>query len=268
MKLWDAHMHTCFSGDCQALMEDMAESSFQKGLPGITFTDHLDWDYHETPGLFDLKLEEYQQSVSRLQNRCQSKTFQILFGIELGLQPHLSVRHKNLLETFPFDFVIGSSHVVHGTDPYYPAYFQNREPKEAYREYYESILENISAFSDFDSYGHLDYVFRYGPKGTAEDTYSNYAEIVDAILRELIRHDKALEVNTGAYRCGLKQPNPGVKILKRYRELGGELLTIGADAHKPEHVGLCFDQLGALLKSLGYKEYAVFRQHIPTLYPI
>lgn len=268
MKLWDAHMHTCFSGDCEAPMEDMIQAAFQQGLPGITITDHLDWDYRETPGLFDLDLEEYRKKISSLQNRCESDAFQIFFGIELGLQPHLCLRHLKLVEEFPFDFVIGSSHVVHGADPYYPAYFQNRKPKEAYREYYESILENIGAFSGFDSYGHLDYVFRYGPEGTSEDTYCDYAEIVDTILEELIRRDKALEVNTGAYRCGLRQPNPGVKILKRYRELGGKLITIGADAHKPEHVGLCFDQLSSLLKNLGYKEYAVFRRHIPTFYPI
>ena len=268
MNLWDAHMHSSFSGDCATPMEDMIREAKKKQLPGITFTDHLDWDYREEPGLFDLDLEGYQKAVTDARETFASDDFQILYGIELGLQPHLAKRHQHLVDTYPFDFVIGSSHVVHGVDPYYPAYFQDRAPKEAYREYYTSILENIRSFDGFDSYGHLDYVFRYGPAPDTGDTYHEYREIVDAILEELIRKDKALEVNTGAYRCGLSQPNPGTAILKRYLELGGRLITIGADAHTPEHVGLCFQELKTLLKELGYKEYAVYRCHIPEFYPI
>ena len=266
--IWDAHMHTAFSGDCEVPPEIMVKTAKKRGLPGITLTDHLDWDYRESPGLFDLELDTYQRSIRKLQDTYQDDTFSVLYGIELGLQPHLARRHSQLLEAYPFDFVIGSSHVVHGVDPYYPAYFADRSGQEAYLEYYTSILENIRAFDGFDSYGHLDYVFRYGPAGSAEDTYSDYAEIIEAILSELIRRGKALEVNTGAYRCGLHEPNPSIKILKRYRELGGQLITIGADAHKPEHIALRFDLLPALLKDLGFDSYTVYRQHVPQFRPL
>lgn len=268
MRLWDAHMHSCFSGDCSTPIENMILSAQKKGLRGITFTDHLDWDYRESPGLFDLDLHRYRQTIRHLQEKYNSEDFEILYGIELGLQPQLAERHKKLLESTPFDFVIGSSHVVHGVDPYYPAYFKNRSPKEAYTEYYESILENIRAFDGFDSYGHLDYVFRYGPQGTSADTYSDYASVIDTILAELIHRDKALEVNTGAYRCGLTQPNPGIQIIKRYRQLGGTLITLGADAHTPGHIGLCFEQARKLLTDLGYKEYCVYRRHVPEFYKL
>ena len=87
-------------------------------------------------------------------------------------------------------------------------------------------------------------------------------------MEALIRRDKALEVNSGAYRCGLAQPNPSLSVLKRYYELGGRLITIGADAHKPEHVGLRFDLLPQLLTGIGFREYAVYRKRSPILYPL
>ncbi len=267
-RLWDAHMHTSFSGDCQTPPEDMILKAKELNLPGITFTDHLDWDYKEEPGLFDLDLDAYRNRIQKLQQQYTSENFQILWGIELGLQPHLAPRHRKLLESYPFDFVIGSSHVVHSVDPYYPSYFEDRAWKDSYREYYCSILENIQSFDDFDSYGHLDYVFRYGPEGSAKDTYTDYADLVDTILKELIRHDKALEINTGAYRCGMTKPNPSQKIIKRYYDLGGRLITIGADAHKTEHVGLNFPMVGQLLYNIGFREYYVYKKRQPAAFPL
>ncbi len=79
------------------------------------------------------------------------------------MQLHLKQYFHNLLKEYPFDFVIGSSHVVHGADPYYPEFFQDRDEEKAYLEYFESILENLDAFHEMDTYGHLDYIVRYGP---------------------------------------------------------------------------------------------------------
>lgn len=267
--LWDNHMHCNFSGDCTAPAEDMIDAAQKCGLRGITFTDHLDLDYQEHPGLFDLDLPNYETQILALSQRFHTPSFTILFGIELGLQPHLAAVHETLVQTYPFDYVIGSSHVVCGMDPYYPAFFDGREKAQGYTDYYLSLLENIRAFDGFDSYGHLDYIFRYGPDSNLQpDTYSDHADLVDAILLELIRRDKALEVNTGGYRCGLGQTNPGPAILRRYRELGGTLITLGADAHHPEHVALRFDLLPSFLRSLGFKEYAVYQQRRPVFYPL
>ena len=114
-------------------------------------------------------------------------------------------KHADLLASYAFDYVIGSVHVVHTRDPYYPVYFERRDPAEAYTEYYQAVYENLAAFHNFDALGHLDYVFRYGPQDPAQpyDTYTPYAPLIDDILRFLIAHDIALEVNTGAFRCGL-----------------------------------------------------------------
>ena len=136
----------------------------------------------------------------------------------------------------PFDFVIGSSHVVHGYDPYYKEYFKGREESACYREYFESILENLEAFSGMDVYGHIDYVVRYGPNQNKEYSYERYRDILDEILRTIIDKNLGIELNTGGFHYGLGEPNPCRAVIRRYRELGGEVITVGADAHAPAKI--------------------------------
>lgn len=265
--LWDVHMHSQFSGDSDAPLEDMVAAAQKNGLSGICFTDHLDIDYPDDPDLFLLDLPNYASSIQALQSKYNGR-FPILFGIELGLQPHLADLHNDILTQYPFDFVIGSSHVVHGFDPYFSAFFENREEKKAYREYFESVLENIKAFDNFDVYGHIDYVVRYGPTKNLNYLWTDYQDIIDAILKLLVQKGKGLELNTGGFKYGLNHPNPTEAILSRYRELGGEIITIGADAHAPCHVGYAFEKVPAILKEAGFHYYTVYKNRKPEFLPL
>lgn len=265
--LWDTHMHSAFSGDSDAKPELMAESAIKKHLDGICFTDHCDYDYPNEPEEFLLDFPSYHKKISELQKK-YAAVLPIRFGVELGLQPHLGELHKDLIRQYPFDFVIGSSHVVHGMDPYYPGFFSDRTEEEGYLEYFESVLENVDAFSEFDVYGHIDYVVRYGPNQNQYYSYQKYADIIDAILKKLIALGKGIEVNTGGFKYGLGHPNPCEDILKRYHELGGEILTLGADAHKPEHVAYDFFRLPELLKNCGFSYYTVFNKRKPEFLPL
>mgnify|MGYP000818951455 CR=1 FL=1 len=267
--LWDCHMHSSFSADSDTSMEDMIREAICRGLTGICFTEHLDPDYPPTPDneIFELDLDGYRKTLFRLREKYQ-KELQIHFGIELGLQPHLHDYFHELLATMPFDFVIGSSHVVHGYDPYYKEYFKGREESACYREYFESILENIAVFDGFDVYGHIDYVVRYGPNKNASYSYQKYADIIDEILKALIIKGKGIEINTGGFKYGLGHPNPAEDIIKRYHELGGEIITIGADAHQPEHVAFDFEKVPSILKEAGFTHYTVFKNRKPEFIPI
>ena len=163
----------------------------------------------------------------------------------------------------PFDYVIGSIHLVNSRDPYYPSFFEGREELTAYREYFECVLQNLKSYTNFDSLGHLDYVVRYGPTKNENYAWTQYQEILDAILRILIKNEIALEVNTGGYKYGLGEPNPCADILKRYKELGGKLLTIGSDAHYSRDIGSGFDIAYDMLKSCNFKYYNIFRKRKP-----
>ena len=265
--LWDTHMHSRFSGDSEADPAAMITAAKAAGLLGICFTEHLDYDYPGDPELFLLDIHSCMDSARALSS-AQPADFSILAGIELGLQPHLAERHKKLLAEYDFDFVIGSSHVVHGMDPYYPEYYVNKTEEEAYREYFSSILENIMSFHDFDVYGHLDYVVRYGPNKNKNYSYLIYQDIIDEILKALIARGKGIEINTGGFRNGLGHPNPTEDILKRYRELGGEVITLGSDAHAPEHVAYDFNKAPALLREAGFQYFTVFEKRSPRFLPL
>ena len=207
-------------------------------------------------------------SLPWMQCRNIRKFFRFDSALNLGYSRILPRIHADILSQYPFDFVIGSSHVMHGVDPYYPAYWENHTEEEGYQEYFESILENIAVFDGFDVYGHIDYVVRYGPNKNASYSYQKYADIIDEILKALIIKGKGIEINTGGFKYGLGHPNPAEDIIKRYHELGGEIITIGADAHQPEHVAFDFEKVPSILKEAGFTHYTVFKNRKPEFIPI
>jgi histidinol-phosphatase (PHP family) len=264
---WDTHVHSQYSGDSHAPQDVMIAQAKKKDLAGLCFTDHLDLDYPNDPVLFLLDLPNYAASVDALREKNEG-IFPVRFGIELGLQPHLADIHAEILSQYPFDFVIGSSHLIHGFDPYYKEFFEGRDEEECYLEYFCSVLENIKAFDGFDVYGHLDYVVRYGPSGGAAYSYRRFADIIDEILRLLIEKGKGIELNTAGFKYGLGRPNPCEDVLRRYRELGGEIITVGSDAHAPEYLSYAFDKVPQILADAGFRYFTVFEERKPHFLPI
>lgn len=267
----DFHLHSHFSGDCEEPMEAMIQKGIELGLTHMCFTEHMDMDFPVTEsdpeGKFLVNTDSYLYELVRLKETYADK-IKILFGIELGLQPHIRRELAQYAKSYDFDFIIGSSHLCNKKDPYYPSFYENREETEAYREYFTSILDNIKAFSNFDVYGHLDYVVRYGPNKDENYTYSQYQDILDAILELLIEKEKGIEINTGGLRKGLKDTNPSREILKRYRELGGEIVTIGSDAHQKADVASHFEKAREILLDCGFQYYATFEKRYPEFHRI
>ena len=264
----DTHMHSHFSGDSEAPMESMVLSAVQKGLRRICFTEHLDIDYKSPDGsddgIFDLNIDSYLYELLDLRAKYKN-AIDILFGIEIGVQPHLRRELALTGKSREFDFILHSTHMVGGIDPYYKEFFEANDPAHAMERYFEEVRKNLKTFDNFDSLAHLDYCCRYLPAGPDYD-YSLVSDMADDILSFLIEHEKALELNTGGLGKSGGVMNPRSEILKRYRELGGELVTIGADAHRPEDIALGFDQACELLKSLGFKYYHVYQNRIPEAF--
>ena len=269
----DMHMHTWFSTDSEACPRDMADEAVRKGLKTICFTDHFDKDDLEwgEEGIFDV--DAYFVEMQKLQEEYAGK-LNIRIGIELGLRTYLEDYYEELTKKYPFDFVIGSVHNVpykkdaEGnilyTDPAAEKLFTDRTDKEAYRLMMETTLENVRTSDCFQTLGHLDYVVRYGKSREKEYSYTDYADIIDEILKLLIEKEKGLEVNSAGLKYGLPFAHPHPDVLKRYRELGGEIITIGADAHNPEHIAYDFAKAEEILKSCGFKYYTEFFEQKPV----
>ena len=266
----DFHTHSSFSSDSHTPLEEMLKQARSLGLTHYCVTEHLDLDFPVDPVeqlSFDLDTDAYFTTALALRKKYASD-LKLCIGVELGLQPHLADRLNAYIERYPFDFVIGSSHLSGGKDPYYPAFYEGRSEEEAYREYFTSITENIRAFDGFDVYGHLDYVVRYGPHKDTHYSYEKYQDILDSIIRLLIEKGKGLEINTGGLKYGLKDLHPCTPLLKRYRQLGGEIITIGSDAHKPENIGVCFSRAEEALIACGFRYYTIFRERKPEFIPL
>ena len=274
MILTDCHVHSCFSSDSQTPVEAMLKQAIDRKFPFFYLTDHMDYEFpvYEEGMNFEFNPEEYFSTLEKYQHK-YGAAIQIRPAIELGLKPHIATKCQELLNKYPFDFVIGSTHLVNDEDPYSPRFWESRTEKEALSSYFETVIENIRAFPKIDSCGHLDYVIRYAPSirttpPSAETPcyrYSDYADYLDEALKLLLQHGIALEVNTAGYVKGLNQPNPQPEVLKRYRELGGELITIGSDAHLPEFYACEFKRTEELLKKLGFKYYAIYEKRKPVM---
>lgn len=254
----DFHLHTCFSGDSEAPVEQMIQSAISRGLTTICFTDHQDYNLD----LFELDVKSYFSLLHELKIKYQDQ-IEILTGIEIGLKDGIYEQASELVHNNSFDFIIASSHEVGGYDPYYPEYYQAFGEEQGLRIYFESILSNIHHSNDFQVYGHLDYAVRYLPSGISFYHPEQYFEILDEAMKQLIQKGKGIECNSSGLKYGIGQTHPHFKILKRYHELGGEILTIGSDAHKPEHIAYDFQQLPDLLKAAGFGYYTIFRNQKP-----
>lgn len=263
----DYHLHSNFSGDSTAKMEDMILAGIDKGLTHMCFTEHHDIDYvkdGQPDDTFLVNVDSYLYELATLKEKYINQ-IQVLFGIELGVQPHIKKDLLIFARSREFDFLIASAHLANRKDPYYPSFFEGRTDKEAYAEYFKATLDSIKAFHNFDVLGHLDYVVRYGKTKNTEYSYSQHADIIDEILTYLIENEKGIELNTGGFRAGLNAPNPCVDIIKRYKELGGEYITVGSDAHTPADVASNLNQASDILKSLGFKYYAVYENRMPEM---
>ena len=267
----DFHMHSYHSGDSDTPMEDQIRAALSLGLSSVCFTEHLDmdWPYQNTPdlepGTFDLDLAAYRQEYLRLRDKYRDR-LHIFYGVELGLQPHLGDRLGAFTADHPeFDFILGSTHVSRQMDPYYSIFFEGRTEEEAYRTYFTDSLLSLRAFHQIDSYGHMDYVVRYGPNQDRFYSYERYRDVIDPILDLLLDHDIALEINTAGLSKGLSQCNPCTGIVRRYRQMGGQKITVGADAHAPAAVAAGFDTAAAILTEAGFDTYYTFegRQAVP-----
>lgn len=254
-------MHTKFSNDATSEPEAMIQSAIEKRLQIICITDHQDMDYPRE-GMFGFDTAHYFEVLSHLKEKYKHQ-IEVRIGVEVGLQPHLRAEIKEYVNRYPFDFVIGSIHIVDRMDPYYPEFFENRTDEEGYTLAFQDTIKSLNNIDDFDVLGHIDYIVRYGKEKAKNYTYEKYKEYIDEILKLAIKKGKGIELNTSGFKYGLGFCHPHPDIIRRYRELGGEIITIGADGHRPEHIAYDFHKVGDILKSCNFKYYTEFCQRKP-----
>jgi len=261
--MFDYHMHSSFSADCSTPMEDTIESAIQKGLTEICFTEHVDYDYPDPTIQFALDTTMYDKKIKEMQEKYEGQ-ISIKKGVEIGVQPHVLKQCEQLVNDHYFDFIICSLHAADRKNLHHGQFFENRTPELAYEMYYEELLDCIKNYDHYSVLGHLDLVKRYKKL----DSERNFHEIIREIFRVIIPKGKGIEVNTSGFAYGLGSAMPSEDILTLYKKCGGEIITIGSDAHEPHHVAHNFKDTLQLLKSIGFQYVATFENKEPILHPI
>jgi len=231
--MFDYHMHSRVSFDGHDKGIDMAKAALAAGLKEICFTDHLDYDPLGQMGKLDFDTEAYNAEYDAL----ELPGLKIRRGMEFGMDIHNVAQFRSDLQRRHFDFVLGSIHFVDDLDVYFEPYWQDKTVFQAERRYLEATLETVRLHNDFDVLAHLTYIGKTKCHPAPRPLpYDQHREIVDEILKVLVSKGKGMEMNTsGVDRCGGFLPT--ADIFHRFRELGGEIVTVGSDAHTCDRVG-------------------------------
>lgn len=275
MIYYDSHVHTAFSTDSKTPMADMVRQGIQNQLKAITFTDHMDyhfplkynWDTSEGTAPFTFDIDRYIARITELKQLYQGQ-IDLYCGVEIGLKEDASIDNFVLSQNQNLDYAIGSIHLVDNMDPYYSEYWESFGEEHGLLKYFEATLDNLQNLGEIfiNTLGHLDYIVRYAPSGYQFYSYQKFAGLIDEILRILVHRGIALEVNTSGYKNGSSMPNPNEEIIQRYRELGGEQITFGSDAHTPDLLSKHFDDAEKIVRHAGFSYYTTFIQRKPVFH--
>lgn len=260
MIISDYHIHSKFSGDSNENLENIVNRAKELGLKEIAITDHMDLDVIDGGGgsNFILDLDTYIPVLQELKDKNKNE-LDIKIGMEFGIQKHLGIKAKELIEKYPFDFVISSVHSVDKLLLDQNTFWKDKTRDQAHEKYFLEILKSIESYDSFCVQGHLDFITRYGTldkKGFID--YIKYSDVIDEILKRLISKNKGIEINTSGIRYMENRFYPSDNIVKRYFELGGEIITIGSDSHKASDIGKDFEKAYDFLQSIGVKYISSF----------
>lgn len=247
--MFDFHLHSCVSFDSDCNPQEIITAAQKRGLKEICFTDHYDFndDINKPHDLFEI--DDYKAAYDRL----ESDSVIIRRGVEFGLT-HWNCRQlKDLLSSYDFDFCIGSVHYAGGYDPYCKEYWEYNGWDEGFEKYLLQTLNCVKAHKDFDVLGHINYICKSVYNPTKKPLYYKaYSDICDEIMKELAYKGKGMEINTSGFdRVG--EFLPDITYIKRFKELGGEIITVGSDSHNGERVGQYIDSALEIAKEIfGY----------------
>jgi histidinol-phosphatase (PHP family) len=251
----DCHTHTTHSPDGAANMVTMLAYAQRLGLTGISFAEHAEW-YPGDDAYGYLDMDAYFAELEAARACCAGGT-RLLAGIELGNPHDFPEEARALLMRYPFDLVIGSVHWLDDLPGWQPPIFEHGLAA-TYQRYFEEVARMVDV-ANFDVLGHLDLVRRDSWDLFHETLpLDGFGDLIDRILKRLIASGRGLEINTSGLRKGLTEPVPGYQVLRRYRELGGEVLVLGSDAHRPEHIAYGFDIARDLARQAGFERTALF----------
>lgn len=263
MILPDYHIHTSFSPDSKMEPEEAVRAAIAAGVTHLCFTEHMDLGHHME--MYDCAPDfiGMEEKISRLREKYPE--ISIGKGIEAGYILETAEQTAKFLKEQSFDYVLLSTHCVAGMDCGVPESKRGQDKETAYKRYLEAVYASVTddrLTAYYDCVGHIGYIAKGLHYEDNTFPYEMFPELFDKILTEIIKRGKGIEVNTsGIERGGHVFPHPGV--IRRYKELGGRIITIGSDAHKEQNVGTYIKEAVEIIKDAGFEEIALFHNRVP-----
>lgn len=262
--IYDLHTHSSFSVDSQSSIQAMCQRALELGLRAIAITDHVDNNPADA-GFGFFRPDDYLAEIDRCRNLYGDR-LEILSGVEVAEIHRFRIEAEKLLRTYQFDLVIGSLHWIGDVMIYDDSpYFTTRTIDQACEDYFIE-LKAMCLCGGFDVLGHMDFVKRHLPDPNYD--IRRYESLVRPVLKILIQKGIALEINTSALFKPVNETAPGRTVVKWYREMGGELLTIGSDAHAPSRLAAGWDLALDIAKNAGLANLTLFRKRAPVRIPL
>ena len=266
MGLYDQHSHTWYSVDSEADPATNVRRALERGLAGVSFTDHFDTHPIEWP-FCRYDYEKIARMIADLRAEVGNGLF-IGHGIEICFQPDLIDMILNYLDDRTFDIVILSVHWFDGRALHLREYWDGHSSQSGTHAYLQAVLKAVRFAGRlraergrrvFDVLGHLDLAKRYTQRFFGRCDVDDHRDLIDEILRACLEADLVPEVNLSSLRQASGEPMPAFSVAGRYAELGGEAMSVGTDAHRPEHIGEGVAQAAAELGRQGIRRQAVFK---------
>ena len=258
--MFDYHNHTSFSHDSNAKIDDVIETAIRKRLKQIAITDHYDPEYANPAVNTYIDLERNFEALEGAEAKYKGK-ITVIKGIELGLQGHVLEQLDAAAAKYHYDFILGSFHCAEGKALYRNAYYENKTGIQVCRGFYEYCIKVLEKFDNFDVMGHVNIIDRYS---FGVPVFKTYGDLIETIFKLLIEKGKGIELNTSSIRYGMGEHyTPSITMMKLYKKMGGEIITIGSDSHSPQDVGRDTEFAAELLKNLGFKYRTLFKERRP-----
>ncbi|MHB1484777.1 MAG: histidinol-phosphatase HisJ family protein [Saccharofermentanales bacterium] len=270
--LIDTHIHTKeFSADAILGFDEMIGYASDNPSVILCTAEHYDYDYPVSGRQLifdpDAYYREYTNNKIRYEN-LTGKPFPVLFGIECGYMEHLGPYFDSFARLYPFDSIICSAHYFDGFDPFFDRQVYESGKNHVYSRYLETIIHSLENYSDFDIVGHYDYICRYAPYDDRKLYYKDFPDLFDRIFMLCIERNKALELNTRTSAVFLADKSNDYMfdpaILLRYKEMGGELVSFGSDAHQLNCISALFNETIKLLKDAGFDRIVYYKKRSPV----
>jgi len=258
----DYHVHTSFSDDSQYPMEENIKKAIFFDIDEICFTEHVDYGVKTD---LNCDYKSYYKEFLRCKEVYEDK-IRLKFGIEFGIQTGTVKKFQEDFNAYPFDFVILSCHQVDNKEFWRQDFQKGKTQDEYQKKYYEEILKVINFYDDFSVLGHLDMINRYDEQGSYD--FSKVEPLIKEILKKVILRGKGIEINTSSFRYEIDDLTPSRNILRLFKNLGGEIITIGSDSHKEEHLGYKIVEVQRELKCLGFEKIYTFDKMQPIRHKI